>query len=67
MTETTTAPRLIPVLEAFSQHLRVSKSLGYKLIRQGRLHICKIGSNSYVTADEIRRFIAELPRGVQKA
>lgn len=60
MNETTS--RLIPVNEAFSTQLRISRSLGYKLIREGKLSAVKIGARSYFTAEELARFVASLPR-----
>jgi excisionase family DNA binding protein len=52
---------LYPLAEVWDR-LGVHKATGYRLIGRGQLDAVKIGSRTYVTAESLARFLAELPR-----
>ncbi|CPS10256.1 DNA-binding protein%2C excisionase family [Mycobacteroides abscessus] len=51
-------PQLLTLIEARTQ-LRISKATLDRLMSQGRIERVKIGSRTFIPAEEISRFIAE--------
>ena len=54
-------PLLVPAEDAF-RALGIKRTLGFALIRDGRLLARKIGTRTVVEAESLRRFASGLPR-----
>jgi hypothetical protein len=48
----------------FTDILQVGTTARYKILKQHKGVIVKVGSNSMIEASEVRRILSELPRGV---
>lgn len=57
---------LLSVLEAMGE-LRVSRSKFYGLANSGQLRLIKIGRKTFVSREELARFIAALPSYISPA
>ena len=52
-----------PFRDACPRHLNISVAMGYKLAKDGRLKITKIGRRSVILAEHIDEFLADCQTG----
>lgn len=53
-------PTLLPIREVFADHLKISRTKGYELVRSGALETVLIGRRRYATSEAVATFIREL-------
>lgn len=54
-----TQPLAFTVPEA-ARLLSISRTTAYDLAKAGKLRLCKIGTRTVITGNELRRFVAEV-------
>ena len=64
MEDTTTPPPQLHSIADTLQRIPVGRSKLYEEISSGRLTVVKIGRRSFVSDNELRRYIDSLPKGI---
>ncbi|MEH2504016.1 excisionase family DNA binding protein [Bradyrhizobium sp. AZCC 1578] len=59
MSEVPFEDRVFTFIEACRDQMRVSRGHGYKLVKEGRLEIVKLGRRTVVTGRAIRKCLGE--------